>query len=145
MRRIILKQWKALRVVAEALVEPVDFVRTNDIFFPELFRFGVQVETEEVILAGVTVHGHVGVRDVVAEHEEDEGDVVIGGCERRPFVFALADAQVIYDGVGERLAAIRQVAAGAERIRFAAQGRGFAQYVEQRGGGQDAERQRRFV
>lgn len=81
----------------------------------------------------VAVHGHVGVGDVVREHEEDEGDVIAGGGEGGTLLLGLLDLEVVDDGVGEGLAALGQVALGVGLEGFTVERRVLAGLHEQRG------------
>ncbi len=117
----------------------VDAVVAHDLLLPNLFHGGVQVKGAQVPGAGVRMHGHVGVGDVVAEHEEDEGGVVVGGGKGGTLGFAFHDAQVVDDGVGEGFTALGEVVFGVEGVGAVVQGGGAPGAVEERGGGQDAE------
>lgn len=68
--RLVLEERETLFVINEALVVAVTAVITHDLLL-NLFHGGVEVKGAQVI--------GVGVSDVVAEHEEDGGLVVIGG------------------------------------------------------------------
>lgn len=137
--RVVAQERVALFVVEEALVVAVDAVETHHLLLPHLLDCGVQVKGADVPGAGVTVHGHMGVGDVVAQHEEHEGGVVVGGGKGGTLGFALHDAQAVNHGVGEGFTALREIVLVLEGVGAVVVGGGAPGAVKERGGGQHAE------
>ena len=123
----------AIGGVSEARVVAVHIVEAHHLFVPFFLDCGMEIKGSYLGGALVTVHGHVGVGDVVRKHEEDEGDVVAGGGEGRAFLFVLLDLEVVDDGVREGFAALGQVAFGVGFEGLAVERRVLAGLHEQRG------------
>lgn len=100
---------RAVLVVIEAFAALIDSVVLLDLVPPIVLGSAVDLEAVGVMAAGVTVQRHVGVGDVVAEREEEQGDVVAGGGDGGALVFAVLDLEVVDDGVGQGFAAFGQV------------------------------------
>ena len=128
----------AVWCISEARVVAVNVIEAHHLFVPFLLDRGVQIKgaggaSAQLRGALVTVHRHVGVGDVVREHEEDEGDVVAGGGEGGALLFGFLDLEVVDDGVGEGFAALGQVALGVSLEGLAVERGGFTGLHEQRG------------
>lgn len=137
--RVVAQQRVVLLVVEEALVVAVDAVETHHLLLPHLLDSGMQVKGADVPGAGVTMHRHVGVGGVVAQHEEHEGGVVVGGGKGGTLGFALHDAQAVNHGVGEGFTAFGQVVLVLEGVGAVVQWGAAPGAVEERVGGQHAE------
>lgn len=135
---VVAQAREALGRVSEARVGAVNVKEAHHFFIPFLLDRGMEIEGAggagpQLRGALVAVHGHVGVGDVVGEHEEDEGDVVAGGGEGGTLLLGFLDLEVVDDGVGEGLAALGQVALGVGLEGLAVERGVLAGLREQRG------------
>ena len=117
-------QGVATSIIHKPLVDLIDLKVLLDGMLPTAFDVVVDVGCRRKT-AAVAVQGHVGIGDVVAEHEQELGDVIVRGRHRRALVFPVLDLEVVDHGLREGFAAIGQVVVFIDRVRLLVQtGRG---------------------
>jgi len=133
-RRNLVLEGVAVRVVEETLVGGIYLIGLLHLFVPFRLDEAVDVVARREGPA-VAMERHVAVGNVMAENEEPHGNVVVGGRDGIAAFFHAQHLETVDDGMGQRLAAVGQVAVlYGERLFI--EGRLLSQLVHLEGAGQ---------